>query len=130
MEAPALFLDLIHQTAWNTNSAKLVVDISGVSLPKKVEMVPRLPDNLRQPRHVVTNGARKRSKRLRLATVLLRENSSASPGRIVWTVPYGAGPGLLLLGCRYAPVGESVQAMRSKRRAGVGFNVSSPQQLL
>src|SRR5215203_3169935 len=65
---------LIHRSAWKGNSPKFAVAISGVSSPIKPPSCRVERDHPRSPPHVATNGARKRSKLLRLATGRLPEN--------------------------------------------------------
>src|SRR5215208_3823172 len=66
--------ELIHRSAWNRNSPKFAVAISGVSSPMKPPSCRVERDHPRSLPHVATNGARKRSKLLRLATGRLPEN--------------------------------------------------------
>src|SRR5215208_5860626 len=65
---------LYARTTWKKNSAKFAVAISGVSSPMKPPSSRVERDHPRSPPHVATNGARKRSKLLRLATGRLPEN--------------------------------------------------------
>src|SRR5215208_4853148 len=65
---------LYARTTWKKNSAKFAVAISGVSSPIKPPSSRVERDHPRSPPHVATNGARKRSKLLRLATGRLPEN--------------------------------------------------------
>jgi len=44
--------------------------------------------------------------------------------------PSRSGVGLSLLGCGYAPVGESIEPVRGKARARVGSDVSGLQQFI
>jgi hypothetical protein len=72
--APALLFALIHRSAWKRYSRKFAVAISGISSPIKPPSCRVERDHPRSPPHVATNGARKRSKLLRLATGRLPEN--------------------------------------------------------
>src|ERR671910_3210519 len=77
-----LLLGLIHRSAWNKNSAKFAVAISGVSSPIKPPSCRVERDHPRSAPHVATNGARIRIKLLRLATGRLPENSGSCELRV------------------------------------------------
>src|SRR5215208_3670472 len=54
----------------------------------------------------------------------------ATTASVTLLSPSRSGVGLSLLGCGYASVGESIQPVRGKARAGVGSDVSSLQQFI
>ena len=62
---------LIHPAAWKKNSTQLIVAISGLRAGAISPRGAILGFHHRTVPHVATNGASKRSKRLRLATVRL-----------------------------------------------------------
>src|SRR5215213_2708040 len=66
--------ELIHRSAWNRNSRKFAVAISGLRRPKEGHPIATWSGPRRYPGRFATNRARKRSNLLRLATGRLSEN--------------------------------------------------------